>query len=98
MNIILAKRIYKFEEKLDNNLTITGRASIETVKDSFYIYGSIRNNDFTKCSFQYEWTKGGDIISKSITDTEDPHVWDSVIQDFMERAYEYISHQTNEPL
>lgn len=98
MNIILDKRIYKFEEKLNNNLTITGRASIEIIKDSFYIYGSIMYNDIIKCSFQYEWTKGGDIISKTITDTEDPHVWDSTIQDFMERAYEYISQQTNEPL
>lgn len=98
MNIILAKRIYKFEEKLDNNLTIIGRASIEVVKDSFYIYGSIMDNDIVKCSFQYEWTKGGDIISKSITNAENPHVWDPIIQDFMERAYDYISHQTNEPL
>jgi hypothetical protein len=51
MNIILAKRIYKFEEKLNDNLTITGRASIEVIKDSFYIYGSIMNNDVIKCSF-----------------------------------------------
>lgn len=98
MNIVLFKQVYKFEEKLDNNLTITGRASIELIKDSFYIYGSIMNNDIIKCSFQYEWTKGGDIISKTITDTEDPHVWDSVIQDFMERAYEYISQQINKTL
>lgn len=98
MNIVLFKQVYKFDEKLNDNLTIIGRASIEVIRDSFYIYGSIMNGTFIECSFQYEWTKEGNIINKAITDTEDSHTWDSVIQDFVERAYDYISQQTNKTL
>lgn len=97
MEVTIQSRAYQFIEE-QPNYTIKCSAYIEVIKNSFSICGYIENKSSMLCSFSYEWSKGGDIISKSIMDMDKSTNWDPIIQDFMERAYEYISHQTNEPL
>lgn len=97
MIVTLERRIYRFQEKNDN-YTITGTTSIETISNSFSISGQIDSNNKMQCTFSYEWTKGGEIISRSIMDAENLHAWDTIIQNFMDEAYAYITQQYNEPI